>query len=88
MAATLSETLHRSGEASPGLLESGGYLALTPREGAPDFNASFTLEYDAELEEYTLRYPSPSTLQNVAAEDARRLLAECVRFYTIEDVPD
>ncbi len=62
-----------------GLLESGGYLALTPREGAPDFNTAFTLEYDAELEEYTLRYPSrlrPGTPQNVAAEDARRLLDE------------
>ena len=88
MAATLSENPDRSSGASPGLLESGGYLALTPREGAPDFNVSFTLEYDAELEEYTLRYPSPGTPQNVVAEDARRLLAECARFYTIEYVPD
>ncbi len=71
-----------------GLLESGGYLALTPREGAPDFNTSFTLEYDAELEEYTRRYPSPNTPQNVAAEDARRLLDECTRFYNIEYVPN
>lgn len=64
---------------------------LTPREGAPDFNTAFTLEYDAELEEYTLRYPSrlrPGTPQNVAVEDVRRLLDECARFYAIEYIPD
>ena len=71
-----------------GLLESGGYLALTPREGAPDFNTSFTLEYDRELEEYTISCPSPNTPQNVEGSDARRLLCECARFYTIEYVPD
>ncbi|MGB3635000.1 MAG: hypothetical protein WA982_13230, partial [Rubrobacteraceae bacterium] len=71
-----------------GLLESGGYLALMPREGAPDFNASFTLEYDRELEEYTIRYPSPNTSQNVDGDEAHQLLCECARFYTIEYVPN